>query len=90
MDGRCWNSVFIRYKTNFSQGLEIDPCIPNDWDSYSVSRIYRGVLYKITISNPENRSKGVKQIYVNEKLIDGTTIEPLKLSNEVNVKVIMG
>jgi len=47
-------------------------------------------LYKITISNPENRSKGVKQIYVNEKLIDGTTIEPLKLSNEVNVKVIMG
>ena len=71
-------------------GLEIDPCIPNDWDSYSVSRIFRGVLYKITISNPENRSKGVKQIYVNEKLIDGTTIEPLKLSNEVNVKVIMG
>ena len=71
-------------------GLEIDPCIPNDWDSYFVSRIYRGVLYKITISNPENRSKGVKQIYVNEKLIDGTIIEPVKLSNEVNVKVIMG
>ena len=71
-------------------GLEIDPCIPNDWDSYSVSRIFRGVLYKITIFNPENRSKGVKQIYVNEKLIDGTIIEPVKLSNEVNVKVIMG
>ena len=70
-------------------GLEIDPCIPNDWDSYSVSRILEVYYIKLQYLIQKIDLK-VKQIYANEKLIDGTTIEPLKLSNEVNVKVIMG
>lgn len=30
-------------------GLKIDPCIPDNWDNIEVSRIFRGVVYNITI-----------------------------------------
>ena len=44
--------------------LTVDPCIPADWKEFKVSRIFRGVTYKITVKNPDGRMKGVKSLDV--------------------------
>jgi cellobiose phosphorylase len=46
-------------------GLKIDPCIPKEWDGFSITRIFRNAVYKIKISNPHHVSKGIKKICVN-------------------------
>ncbi len=34
-----------------SDGLVIDPCIPNSWKSYKVKRTFRGIVFNITVNN---------------------------------------
>jgi cellobiose phosphorylase len=45
-------------------GLRIDPCIPEVWNSYKVTRKFRGATYRIEIQNPEGKCNGVKYITV--------------------------
>ncbi len=52
-------------------GLYVDPCIPNSWQSYKIKRIFRGAIYDIEILNPNGKSCGVSEVFVNgEKLIN--------------------
>ncbi len=71
------------------QGLEIDPCIPADWDSYSVTREFRGTHYRIHVSNPDHVEKGVREIRVNGDVIEGCLIFPVS-GADVDVDVVMG
>lgn len=32
-------------------GLEINPCLPEDWNEVKISRVFRGVRYNITVKN---------------------------------------
>ncbi|MDR2962340.1 MAG: hypothetical protein LBU90_01655 [Bacteroidales bacterium] len=70
-------------------GLIIDPCIPTSWDGFKVIRKFRGATYKISVSNPNHVSKGVKKVVVNSKEIEGNIV-PVFTSGEVNVEVTMG
>lgn len=70
-------------------GLMIDPCIPEDWKGFEVVRKFRATTYNIKISNPSNVSKGVKEIIVDGKKIDGNVI-PIMKNSECNVDVVMG
>ncbi|MDP3150434.1 MAG: glycosyl transferase family 36 [Ignavibacteria bacterium] len=45
-------------------GLLIDPCIPKDWDSFSVKRVFRNCTYKIKVINTGHVSSGVAKISV--------------------------
>lgn len=71
-------------------GISIDPCIPNDWDGFSMSRQFRGATYAITVTNPNHVSKGVKQVIVNGSPIQGTIIPILEAGKTHTVDVIMG
>ena len=89
-----WNFVAISQwilgiKPGFD-GLEIDPCIPKDWDGYKVSRWYRGSNYVITVKNPDHVSKGVKKVIVDGKEIEGNTLPVFNDGKEHAVEVIMG
>jgi cellobiose phosphorylase len=64
-------------------GLTIDPCIPNDWKTFSVQRNYRGKYLDISFSNPNKKEKGVEKIILNGKDISKNFI-PIKLLNEKN------
>jgi cellobiose phosphorylase len=55
-------------------GLKIDPCIPVDWAAYSVTRRFRGAVYRIHVSNPHRVNKGVTSIIVDGELLNGTTL----------------
>ncbi len=71
------------------EGLLIDPCVPKDWKSYSVTRKFRGATYNITINNPEGVSKGVKQILLDGAVIEGSVI-PIQSQEEYEVIVALG
>ncbi len=68
-------------------GLKIDPCIPKEWDEFKICRGYRGVVYNITIKNPEHVCCGIKEIKVDGKAIKGNIlpVSPSKNTREVSV-----
>lgn len=69
------------------EGLNIDPCLPSTAHEYEVTRKFRGGEYHIVVKNPEGREKGVKQIIVDGKAIDGTIIPCQKGKHEVIVEM---
>ena len=72
------------------KGLTIDPCLPSKWRRCSIVRPFRGALYEINIENPEGVQRGVEEITVDGKKIDGNTIAPLSDGKLHIVKVRMG
>ncbi len=68
-------------------GLEINPCIPKEWDGFEVNRKFRGADYKIVVKNPAHVSSGVKSIILNGKEISGNLIpmQPAGTENTVEV-----
>lgn len=69
------------------EGLNIDPCLPSTAHEYEVTRKFRGGEYHIVVKNPEGREKGVKQITVDGKVIDGTIVPCLEGKHEVIVQM---
>ncbi len=55
-------------------GLQIDPCIPHDWNGFKVTRVFRNASYHIEVKNPNHVSKGVKQITVDGTAVKGNII----------------
>ncbi|MCG6187793.1 GH36-type glycosyl hydrolase domain-containing protein [Maribellus maritimus] len=70
-------------------GLVINPCIPRKWDSFSIQRKFRGTTYNIKVSNPLHLSKGVAEIFVDGKPIEGNKI-PLQSESSCEVLVALG
>lgn len=68
--------------------LVIDPCIPEDWKEFSIKRHWRGSNYNITVKNPDGVMKGVKEIRLNEEVVDKVSVQKAGSNNEV--LVIMG
>ncbi len=56
------------------EGLRFDPCIPKSWDGFIVERTCRGAAYRITLGNPEGKSKGVTALMVDGKPVRGNLI----------------
>jgi cellobiose phosphorylase len=71
-------------------GLRIDPCIPNDWKGFNVTRKFRGATYQIEIQNPEGKSKGVKFLEV-DSTMQASNLLPLFEDGKLHkVKVVLG
>lgn len=70
-------------------GLLIDPCIPQ-WESFSVTRRFRGKMVNISVKNPNRIEKGVKQITLNGEKIEGNIVPFSKMKGANEVEVIMG
>ncbi|MBI9071339.1 MAG: hypothetical protein JEY94_07055 [Melioribacteraceae bacterium] len=66
-------------------GLQINPCIPKNWEGFSATRVFRNTTYKITVKNPNGISKGVKQIKVDNQIISGNVIP---ISNDDNTHTV--
>ncbi|SIQ23926.1 GH36-type glycosyl hydrolase domain-containing protein [Halanaerobium kushneri] len=89
----AWNFVAISQwilgiRPDFD-GLKIDPCIPAEWDEYTVIRKFRGCKFKINVKNPKNINKGVEKIFVDGKEIEGQLLKTHD-KDESKVEVIMG
>ncbi|NLD83267.1 MAG: glycosyl transferase [Clostridiales bacterium] len=71
-------------------GLKIDPCIPHDWDGYRVSRRFRGAMYEIEVKNPNHVCRGVKQITLDGKPLEGSLLPALSDGKTHQVTVVLG
>ena len=94
----AWNYVaatqhIIGIRPDFD-GLIVAPCIPSDWEEFSVVREYRGVRYRITVKNPDHVCSGVRELFIDGKGIDlKIPIIPYdseRTDEEVQVLVILG
>ena len=90
----AWNFVAIsQYILGIRpdyEGLIIDPCIPKSWPGFKIVRKFRGKTYKIEFINAEKVSKGIKNMYINGKLMPDNVI-PISLNgNNFEVTVFLG
>lgn len=70
-------------------GLLIDPCIPADWKSFEVIRIWRGARYRIVVENPDGVEKGVRSALCNGAPCPACIpVQPQGSDNEI--RIIMG
>jgi N,N'-diacetylchitobiose phosphorylase len=67
-------------------GITIDPCIPSSWDEIKITRRFRGKTIDLLIKNPERKEKGILQLEVNGKTIQGNFI-PIDLLSDKNTVV---
>ncbi len=71
-------------------GLRVDPCIPDGWKGFEVTRKFRGATYEIRISNPTGVCRGISRVVADGKEQD-TNLLPLFTDGQVHhVDVIMG
>jgi len=72
------------------EGLRIDPCIPSHWKRCKVTRKFRGSTYAVEIKNPKGVEKGVKEVTVDGKRINGNLVKAFKDGKTHKINVIMG
>lgn len=68
--------------------LEINPCVPAEWDTFSVTRVWRNAEFEITVNNPKAVMKGVEAIYLDDKLVESIPEQEKGTSHKV--LVVMG
>jgi len=71
------------------QGLIIDPCIPQHWKGFTLTRQWRGATYDIQVHNPAGVCRGIAAIKLNGQSIQGP-IPPQQANSRNAVEVTMG
>ena len=71
-------------------GLSIDPCVPEDFGDFEITRKFREGTYHIRVVNPDHVEKGVKSILVDGSTIDGCIIPYVSGKESYEVVVTMG
>lgn len=54
--------------------LVIEPCIPKEWESYTLKYKYKEAIYNINIYNTENQSTKIKTVYVDNSLQESNVV----------------
>jgi cellobiose phosphorylase len=71
------------------KGLCIDPCIPRDWDGFSVTRVFRNTTYRITVKNPRHKGKGDIALKVDGLEIVGPVVPVFADAKEHQVEAVI-
>jgi cyclic beta-1,2-glucan synthetase len=71
--------------------LSIDPCIPRNWQNYSMKFRYHSALYNIRVENPSGVARGVALAELDGKLLPGSANIPLADDGAVHtIRVVLG
>lgn len=71
-------------------GLRVDPCMGGNWDTFTVTRKFRGATYRITVQNPGGVERGVRALTVDGASVEGNLIPLAPAGAEVSVTAVMG
>lgn len=71
-------------------GININPCIPAAWKSFSMTKIFRGKHLDIKVDNSAGVEKGVKYLIINGKKLEGCYAAFEGLSDKNDILVVMG
>jgi N,N'-diacetylchitobiose phosphorylase len=69
------------------EGLRIDPCIPSDWEGFTVKRIFRNHQIDIIVHNPKHICSGVSEMVLNGQKISGNLLSLNNLAQINQVEV---
>src|SRR5699024_452089 len=70
--------------------LLINPCIPKEWESYSIKYKYLDTEYNIEIKNPYKKNTGVNTIKLDGELIETKYIPLVNDKSKHFVEIILG
>jgi N,N'-diacetylchitobiose phosphorylase len=70
-------------------GLRIDPCIPSHWPGFEMQREFRGCQVTLRVKNPSALCKGISQLHVDGKLIEGNLLPLSALRPSVVVEAVI-
>ena len=71
-------------------GLVVDPCIPIAWEKFQLLRRFRTSTYEIKVDNSNHKSKGIKEVRIDNKTAESYLIPPFEDNETHKVDVIMG
>ncbi len=69
------------------EGLRIDPCIPADWEGFTLRRTFRGAHYHIRVTNPDRCCCGVPSLRINGVMQPGSLVAAAPAGSSVTVDV---
>jgi cellobiose phosphorylase len=72
------------------EGLQIDPCIPREWDGFTVGRAFRNAVYEIEVKNPAHVCKGVRSVTLDGEQIAGNVVPVFEDNRTHQVEATMG
>jgi cyclic beta-1,2-glucan synthetase len=75
-----------RHGTNF----ELDPCIPAAWPGYSIVWRFGTTRYEVSVSNPENRCRGIAEAELDGNPVDPAAIPLLDDGGTHSVRLVLG
>jgi cellobiose phosphorylase len=70
--------------------LNINPCIPGNWPGYKVNYRFGSSQYRISVENPDNLNRGIRQILLDGKPLPGNQIPLVEDGQTHEVQVVMG
>ena len=73
----------LGFRPNYD-GIDIDPCIPDDWDGFEMTRIYRGIKCNLTVKN------GGKSLTVDGKKLEGKFVPYEMIKGKEQVEIVLG
>ncbi len=76
--------------TKVGNALSINPCIPAHWDGFKVNYRFGATHYKISVENPSHFNRGVREVRVDEILVNDKLIALADDGNLHEVRVVLG
>jgi len=71
--------------------LHIDPCIPRRWKGFEITYRHGRTLYRITVDNPKELSRGVSRVSLDGALLPGGGLVALSDDGRTHqVQVVLG
>lgn len=55
--------------------LKLDPCIPSNWESYSIKYKFGESIYNIQVKNPERKMSGISILKLNGEIVENNQIK---------------
>lgn len=72
------------------EGLRIDPCIPSNWNGFSVDRKFRSQTFHIQVHNPHQVCRGVERMVIDGQDVEGNLIPGDLPGDDHQVEVWLG
>lgn len=84
MDESCSNSISLGIRPVL-KGMLLDPCVPADWEKFSVKRMFRDCMLEIEFKNPDHKNRGISYMEVDGQKINGNFIDEKNFSGRKNI-----
>jgi cyclic beta-1,2-glucan synthetase len=72
------------------KSLQIEPCIPKAWPSFTITYRHRSATYHIHVENPQGVERGVAEVHVDGQRQEGKEVALLDDGQSHEVRVVLG